>query len=230
MLAIFSSFFPEKSFSFFMGFQNFYTRTLQPGLRFLLFIHIFGLYSPSRCWISSLFFSSNHNFSWGFHPLTLQPGLRFSLSMHISGLYSPNRCWIFFFFQSLFSMGFSSSHSPTRCRCWIFFFKPLFVMGFFILLILILSNQVLGSPSPCTYLVYTLQADIGFLNLYSFIDFSWGFDTLSIQPGFKFLLSMQMLLFALSNHMLAFSWEGGGGRIIFHEVSSFSYSHSPTKF
>ena len=100
-----------------------------------------------------------------------------------------------------------------------FFFLILIFHG---VLILSLSNQVLVSHSPCTYLVHTLQADVGFfflilifhgvlilslslsnqvLGLYSptrcwifffNLNFSWGFDTLTLQPGFRFLLSMHI--------------------------------------
>ena len=49
--------------------------------------------------------------------------------------------------------------------------------------ILSLSKEVVSSHAPCTYLVYTLQADVFF---------SWCFHPLTLQPGFSFLLSMHI--------------------------------------
>ena len=69
-----------------------------------------------------------------FYTHTLRPGFRFSLAMHIFGLHSPSRYWILK----------------------VFLFSILIFHGVFILS---LSDQVLGSHSPCTYSVYTLQAD-----------------------------------------------------------------------
>ena len=122
---------------FFMGLQNVYTHTLRPGFRFSLAMHIFGLHSPSRCWIFIFSFIFKLNFSWGFHPLTLRPGFRSSLAMHVFGLHSPSRYWIFK----------------------VFLFSILIFHGVFILS---LSDQVKGSHSPCAYLIDTLQAGIGF--------------------------------------------------------------------
>ena len=78
-----------------------------------------------------------------FYTHTLRPGFRFSLAMHICGLHSPSKCWIFK----------------------VFLFSKLIIHGGFILS---LSNQVLGSHSQCTYSVYTLQANVGFLKCFYF--------------------------------------------------------------
>ena len=115
---------------FFMGFQNFYTCTLKPGLRFALSNQVLGSHSPCTYLVHTLqadvgfFFFFNLNISWGFDTLTLQPGFRFILSKQMLN-----------------------------------FFLILIFHG---VLILSLSNQVFGFHAPCTYLVYTLQADIGF--------------------------------------------------------------------
>ena len=71
---------------------------------------------------------------------------------------------------------------------------------FAFIFILSLSDQVLGSHSLCAYLIYTLQADIGFYFFYFFffLNFSWGFHPLALQTGFTFSLSMQMLDFKIS--------------------------------
>ena len=95
-------------------------------------------------------------------------------------------------------MGFSSSRSPTRFSVltlhldvWFTLSNHFFFFFFFflekIIFILSLSDQVLGSHSPCAYLIYTLQADIGFNFLFFF---SWGFHPLALQTGFTFSLSM----------------------------------------
>ena len=68
---------------------------------------------------------------------TLWPGFRFSLAMHIFGLHSLSRYWILK----------------------VFLFSILIFHGVFILALL---DQVLGSHSPCAYLIDTLQAGIGF--------------------------------------------------------------------
>ena len=72
-----------------------------------------------------------------FYTHALRPGFRFSFAMHIFGLHSPSRYWILKVF--LFS---------------ILIFQEVFILS--------LSDQVLGSHTPCTFSVYTLQADIGF--------------------------------------------------------------------
>ena len=129
---------------------------------------------------------------------------------HIWFTLSKQMLDLIFFLLSWFFMGFSYSHSPTRFQVvtlhvdvWfalsnhmLAFFpfssgEVIFLWGF-IFLILLLSNQVLGFHSPCTYLVYILQADVGFLcNL----NFLWGFHTLTLQPAFRFPLYMQMFTF-----------------------------------
>ena len=86
--------------------------------------------------------------------------------MHIFGLHSPSKCWIFKVF--LFS---------------ILIFHRVFILS--------LSDQVLGSRSPCAYLIYTLQADFGFFFFFFFnLNFSWGFHPLALQTGFTFSLSI----------------------------------------
>ena len=101
-----------------------------------------------------------------FYTHALRPGFRFSLAMHIFGLHSPSICWIFR----------------------VFLFSKLIFHGVFILS---LSDQVLGSHLPCTYSVYTLQVDVGFLSVFIFnLNFSWGFHPLTLQPGFRFSLSI----------------------------------------
>ena len=79
-------------------------------------------------------------------------------------------------------MGFTYSHSPTWFKVltlhagvcstlsnhMLAFFlieKKIIFSLVFVYLILSFSNQVLGSQSPCTYLVYSLQADVGFFFL-----------------------------------------------------------------
>ena len=110
--------------------------------------------------------------------------------MEVLGLHSPSRFWpfqfIFILFFSIFFMGFQNFYTCTL--------QPGLRFA--------LSNQVLGSHSPCTYLVHTLQADVGFFFFFN-LNISWGFDTLTLQPGFRFILSKQMLNFFFN---LNFSW------------------------
>ena len=78
------------------------------------------------------------------------------------------------------------------------FFSPIFSWGFRIV-ILTLSNQVLGSHSPitCWIFFFLFFPSLHFSNLY----FSWGFQpgftqgfhTLTLQPCFRFPLSMLIL-------------------------------------
>ena len=91
-----------------------------------------------------------------------------------------------------------------------------------IIFILSLSDQVLGSHSPCAYLIYTLQADIGFFFFLIFfnLNFSWGFHPLALQTGFTFdspcrcwILKFLFFFFSI--------W-------IFHDVSHLLYYHSPS--
>ena len=149
-----------------MGFRIFYTITLQAGCNFSLSIQMYGLHSPSRCWL--LFIKSYFMRVNIFHTLTLQPGCRLSLSMQMFGVHSPSTCWLFqiFLCKFYFLWGTSfipslskqvvSSHSPSRC--WLFQFF-LFLMEFHIFYTntlqagfrFILSMEVLGlhSPSRC---------------------------------------------------------------------------------
>ena len=155
------------NFPFFIDFQTVHMLILQVGFWFLT-LHADVCFTLSNHMLAFFFFFRKIIFhgvaTFLFH--TLRPGFRFSLTMHICGLHSPSRCEIFK----------------------MFLFSKLIFHGVFILS---LSNQVLGSHSPCTYSVYTLQANVGFLKCFYFnLNFSWGFHPLTLQPGFRFSLSI----------------------------------------
>ena len=150
-----------------MGFRIFYTITLQAGCNFSLSIQMYGLHSPSRCWL--LFFKSYFMRVNIFHTLTLQPDFMFSLSMEMLGLHSPSRCWLFIILR--------------------FFHK----VSYFILS---LPKQVVGCHSPCRCLVYILQAHSRTSAISFFMGFDI-FHTITLQAGCKFSLSKQMLAFSI---------------------------------
>ena len=152
-----------------MGLQNYYTHTLCPGFRFSLTMHIFGLHSPSRCWIFKVFLFSKYffvGFSYSHSPtrfevLTLHLDVWFTLSNHI---------YIFFF-----SFRKNNFHTLTL--------RPGFRFS--------LSMHIFDWHSPSRYWILIFVFLYFFFNL----NFSWGFHPLALQTGFTFSLSMQMLGF-----------------------------------
>ena len=133
---------------------------------FTLDAHVW--FTLHTCWLFCFF--QIFFFFMGFQNLytcTLPTGLRFSISMHIFGLYSPSRCFFFFFFQILIFHG---------------------------VFILLLSNQVLGSHSPCRCLFTHSNHMLAF--------FSWSFLSWSFRI-FILTLSIHADVWStLSNHML----------------------------
>ena len=123
-----------------MRFHNSHTITLQPGFRFSLSMHIFGLHSRNRCWI--------FNFLFIYFSILIFHGISLlSLSKQVVSSHSPCRCLVCTLQSDVcfFSLNFQEvsyflySHSPTRfkvslsmpifglhspSRCWIskFFF------------------------------------------------------------------------------------------------------------
>ena len=114
----------------------FHTLTPEAGCRLSLSMQMFGVHSPSRCWLfqKRLF---NLYFSWcltSFIP---------SLSKQVVSSHSPNRCWLFQFFLFLMQfhifytntlqaglrfmliMQMFGLHSPSRC--WVFLIRPGFI-------------------------------------------------------------------------------------------------------
>ena len=81
--------------------------------------------------------------------------------------------------------------------------------------ILSLSKEVVSSHAPCTYLVYTLQADV----------FFHGVFTLSLSK--QVLVSYSpctYLVYTFQSHIVFFV------RVFFFRKNYFPYSHSPTRF
>ena len=117
-----------------MQFRIFYTNTLQTGLRFMLSMQMFGLHSPSRCWLYQI-----HPCFIEYHTLTLHARFRFSISMQMFGytLTFQAGCrfsvlmqmfdytlqadvgfsisLIYFSYLFLLSMQMFSLHSPSKC-------------------------------------------------------------------------------------------------------------------
>ena len=161
------------NFTFFsLGFI-FHTLTPQAGCRLSLSMQMFGVHSPSTCWLFQIFLCKFY-FSWGL--TSFIP----SLSKQVVSSHSPSRCWLFQFF--LFLMEFHifytntlqaglGSYSPWRCLVYslladvglfnLFLFNLNFSWGF-AYFTLSLSKQVVSSHSPYRCMVYTLQADVGF--------------------------------------------------------------------
>ena len=111
------------NFTFFsLGFI-FHTLTPQAGCRLSLSMQMFGVHSPSTCWLFQIFLCKFY-FSWGL--TSFIP----SLSKQVVSSHSPSRCWLFQFF--LFLMEFHIFYTNT------------FQAG----LRFILSMEVLGLLSP----------------------------------------------------------------------------------
>ena len=111
-----------------MGLQHFYTHiiifswgfqslTFQPGFRFSLAMHIFGLHSPSKCWIFKVFVFSILIFHGVFLLLTLQPGFRFSLSLLNGASLSPPRPPVAMSLGPHVEFKISPCHMPLRSPC-----------------------------------------------------------------------------------------------------------------
>ena len=122
---------------FFMGLQNLYTHTLRPGFRFSLAMHIFGLHSPSRCWIFKVFLFSKYFFH-GIFILSLSDQVLGSHSQCAYLIDTPSRYWILIFlfnfsfsiliFHGAFILSLSKQvvRSHSLCRCWILKFLLIF--------------------------------------------------------------------------------------------------------
>ena len=74
-----------------------HSRTSQAGCRLSLSMQTFGVHSPSKCWLSHIYFCSILIFH-GVYTITLQAGCKFLLSKQMFALHSPSRCWLFQFF------------------------------------------------------------------------------------------------------------------------------------
>ena len=136
----------------------------------------FGVHSPSKCWLSHIYFCSILIFH-GVYTITLQAGCKFLLSKQMFALHSPSRCWLFSIFlilmqfrifytntlqaglRFMLSMQMFGLHSPSRC--WLYQIHPCFIEYHTLtlharfrfqspcrcLVILSLSKQVVGSQS-----------------------------------------------------------------------------------
>ena len=154
---------------------------------------------------------------------TLHTVIWFTLSKHMLGSNFFNFHRISFFsylhsphmFQGSLSIKFFGLHSPSTC--WVQNFQ-IFTRDHFFMLTLHTCFRV---HSPYSYLVYTLQAHVGF-KIFKF----------SREIIFSCLLSTHVsgftlhtvIWFTLSKHML------GSKFLNFHRISFFSYLHSPLMF
>ena len=142
-----------------MGFRIFYTITLQAGCKFSLSIQMYGLHSPSRCWLfQNLLFQSLFFMGFDiFHTITLQAGCKFSLSKQMLAFS------IFLIFDAL--SHYSYSHSPNRFKVHalhadVWFTLSQQMLDFFNLSMFHRISYWLYSQSPCRCLVNTLSLDI----------------------------------------------------------------------
>ena len=130
-----------------LRFHNFHTLTLQPGFKFSLAMHIFGLHSPTRCWIIKFLFFLQSQFFMGFpifYAIPLQAGCTFSLFMQILDF---KICVYFFpFFYGVFILLNQVLGAHSLCRCLVYTLQSHIGFSFLIekiIFILSLSKQVL---------------------------------------------------------------------------------------
>ena len=132
-------------------------------------MHIFGLHSPSRCWILKVFL---------FSILIFYGVFILSLSNQVLGSHCPFRCLVytlqshFFFFlgKIIFILSLSDQVLSSHFPCAYLIDTLQADIGFYFFIII----------------------------FFFYLNFSWGFHPLALQTCFTFSLSMQMLDFKIS--------------------------------
>ena len=131
-----------------MRFHNFHTITLQPGFKFSLAMHIFGLHSPTRCWIIKFLFFAILIFHGVSHLLCYRsPSRLYILTLHADFGFQ-NLCCFFsiLFFYGVFILLNQVLGAHSLCRCLVYTLQSHIGFSFFIEKIifkLMLSKQVL---------------------------------------------------------------------------------------